>query len=101
MWLQGGLACEEFGVPFSCHQRPRISMATARVAQLAAARWPACLRPACRYKCGGCKAYVAADKSTRIEAAPHYLNICLKRFQVWLFVCACCCWAGGCGGGGW
>ncbi|PRW56940.1 meiotic recombination DMC1-like protein [Chlorella sorokiniana] len=33
-----------------------------------------------KYKCDGCKSYVAADKSTRIEAAPHNLNICLKRF---------------------
>lgn len=38
--------------------------------------------PSLRYKCDGCKSYVAADKSTRIEAAPHNLNICLKRFAV-------------------
>ena len=35
-----------------------------------------------RYKCDGCKSYVAADRSTRLEAAPHMLQICLKRFAL-------------------
>jgi ubiquitin carboxyl-terminal hydrolase 36/42 len=35
-----------------------------------------------RYKCDGCKAYVAADRCTRLEAAPHMLQICLKRFAL-------------------
>ena len=39
-------------------------------------------RAGCRFKCDGCKAYVAADKSTRLEVAPNNLQICLKRFGV-------------------
>ncbi|KAL4424898.1 hypothetical protein ABPG77_002121 [Micractinium sp. CCAP 211/92] len=38
-----------------------------------------------RYKCDGCKQYVSAEKSTRLEAAPHCLQICLKRFAVGRF----------------
>lgn len=35
-----------------------------------------------RYRCDACKALVAADKYTRLEAGPHHLQICLKRFAV-------------------
>ena len=35
-----------------------------------------------RYMCDGCKAYVAADRCTRLEAAPHMLHICLKRIAL-------------------
>lgn len=43
--------------------------------------------PCCRYKCDACSARVAADKYTRIEVAPHYLQVCLKRFAVRRLLC--------------
>ena len=52
--------------------------APARLAGHAGRRLPLC----CWWCCCRCKQDVAAERSTKIEVAPNYLQICLKRFMV-------------------
>lgn len=79
-------ACGHTGAGAEPKPQSCLSVERCKHLQLLAARLPACPSPAfpsslpllvshCRYKCDGCKEYVSADKSTRLEAAPHCLQV--------------------------